>query len=305
MLQVFNELTTSQPIVLALGMFDGVHIGHQALLEAQHEQAVLLGAQRLLYTFAQHPLEVLQDTSPQLLSPLDEKLSLLEQAGVDIVIAVPFTLALAQQTAGAFLQKLTAKSSIRHVVVGHDARFGAKGAGDAVFLQAFGRMCVPAFDVTALPPVMWQDKPVSSSRIRQTIQQGRCEEATYMLGRSYTVTGEVVLGAKRGRTLGFPTANVVCSMDKLLPGDGVYACWVNVDDVRYMSAVSVGSNPTVQGAHRTVECYLLDFSGDLYGQLITVSFEKMLRPMQRFGSLEELKSAIEANVAEVRGLLGF
>ena len=305
-IQIYEELIVlQQPVILALGMFDGVHAGHLALLDVQRRQGEALHASRVVYTFQQHPLTVLApEAVPLQLSTLDEKLALLEQAGVDVVFAVPFTQALAHCTADVFLQSLTSHMPIAHMVLGHDARFGAGGQGDAVFVRTFGTTSGTNLPVTTLPPVQHDNQPVSSSRIRQALQAGECQAAAAMLTREYQVSGTVVRGQQRGRTIGFPTANVESPSEKQLPGDGVYAAWVDMLGQRYAAAVSVGSNPTVLGAQRTIECFILDFDGDLYERTITVCFVRRLRGMVRFASLDVLQAQITRDVADTQVLLG-
>jgi len=297
--------------VLTVGNFDGIHLGHRAILDTVVGRARDLGGSALVYTFEPHPRKVLQpDRAPRLLTTLDQKLELLAEAGVDAVIVERFTLEFASTPADVFIRSIL-HERIRpvEVYVGYDFHFGRDREGSMRMLTEMGPRL--GFAVTIIPEVTVDAGDVNSSRIRELLGLGEVERANQMLGRAYTVRGNVAKGDRRGRQLGFPTANLDPE-NEVLPASGVYAGWVRLldegrpDRDRRLPAVSnVGTRPTFAGGDRVLaEAHLIDFEGDLYGHRIEVSFDHFLRPEQRFDGVEALRAQIGADVEQARRRLG-
>ncbi|MEE8476000.1 MAG: bifunctional riboflavin kinase/FAD synthetase [Myxococcota bacterium] len=293
--------------VVTVGNFDGVHRGHQAILETVVERAKALSGQAVVYTFEPHPRKVLSpDRAPGLLTTLDQKIELLGEAGVDAVIVEPFNLEFAKIPPERFIREYL-HDRIRpvEVYVGYDFHFGRDRVGSMRTLTEIGSRL--GFSVTIIPEVSVDGNDVNSTRIRQLVTEARLEQAAVMLGRTYSVRGRVVEGDRRGRTLGFPTANLDPD-NEVLPGAGVYAGEVGFLDPgnpapgqRLPAVINVGTRPTFQESKRvTAEAHLIDFDGDLYGRQLEFSFRCHLRPERRFSDVEALKTQIGADVADSR-----
>lgn len=303
------RLTVGQKVpwpspAVAVGNFDGVHRGHQALVAAALDEARARRGTAAVLTFDPHPARVLQpERAPRALMTLDQKAEALAAAGVDHVAVLEFTLGLAARTAAEFAREVLVGSLGAHtIVVGANFRFGRARAGDVAALIALGTEL--GFSVYVVPPVLHGGRPVSSTRVRDAVEAGEMGEAAALLGRPYQVDGSIVRGDGRGRTLGFPTANMDV-LNETLPGRGVYACWSSVEGVaeRVPAAVNVGLRPTFGGRETTVEAHLLDFSGDLYGRRIRLSFAERLRGEVKFAGPDALRAQIEADVARARSVL--
>lgn len=306
MIDHFEQLAAiEKPLHLAMGVFDGVHIGHQAVIESAVDAAKASGGVVGVLTFDPHPIRVLAPhVAPQrILASLGHKQELLESLGVDVMIVVPFTPAFAEVEASEFLTLLKTHShDLRSLSIGEDWKFGKDRQGNVNYLQAYG--AENNIEVFAIQAVMLDGERVSSTRVRQAIRDGRLDTAETMLGRPYTVLGTVVEGKKLGRTLGFPTANLRVHNEQL-PCDGVWAtrCELENGEV-YCGAGNLGVRPTVEGGEpkRLLEIHLLDYKGDLYGHDIEVTFVGMIREERKFGSLEELKEQIHKDVISCRKL---
>ena len=286
--------------IFALGFFDGVHLGHQALLAACRELAEKNGCRAGAVTFTAHPDALVFGKAPVLLNTSADRRGLLHTYGVDTVLELPFDRALMSTHWSAFLQQLT-QAGAAGFVCGSDFRFGAGGSGTAKKLAAF---CESRQLPCAVVPEQRKDgERISSTRIRLLLEAGRPEEDNRLLGHPHILSGEVVAGKQLGRTIGVPTANLRFPEGLLVPKFGVYACKVLVDGEQYAAVTNIGTRPTVDGQGVTVESYLLDFNGDLYGKNITVAFYEFLRPEQKFSSLEELKTQIAADIAQIRTFL--
>ena len=283
--------------IVAIGNFDGVHRGHQAILSAARTLAGAEGTVVAL-TFWPHPLSVIKpDKAPALLCDITDRVSLLHAAGADDVSIVEFTPTVAGWSPSQFIDRVLVPLAPDAVVVGENFRFGAgaKAGGEQMRDLAQGR-----FEVSVLP-MFCDDKPLSSSRARQAIAAGDARVAAHILGRWFRFSGLVVLGDQRGRTLGFPTANLTVAPAYACVADGVYAGYLVHGDNHWPAAVSVGSNPTFDGLQRRVEAYALDQTGlRLYGERIGVDFVERLRLQQRFDSKEELIDQMHADVAAIR-----
>lgn len=287
------------PLHLALGMFDGVHVGHQAVIARVVAAAGRSGGLAGVMTFDPHPIRVLapDKAASTVLTTLAHKAQLVERLGIGLFVPLHFDAALAQLEAEEFFQQLMA-APIRTLAVGEDWRFGRGRRGDVEFLRA--RAAGAGFELEVVPPVMVDGERVSSTRIRQAIRDGSLEAAARMLGRPYTVAGIVVEGRQLGRQLGFPTANVAIS-EELTPPDGVWAVRVALaGDAPLPGVANLGVRPTVDGATRVLEVHLFDFSADLYGCEIEVEFVRFMRPEQRFASLELLREQILEDAAAAR-----
>ena len=295
-----------QGTVVTIGAYDGVHLGHRALLARVRAMADELGAASAAVTFDRHPATVVRPASaPKLLTDLEQKLELLAATGLDYAYVVHFDEVQAKETAEDFVRRLLVEClSARAVVVGHDFHFGHQRRGNVPLLQQMGAEL--GFDVLGISLVGAGDEPVSSTRIRRLLGEGDVAGAADLLGRPHEVRGSVAKGDGRGRDLGFPTANIVVPPDMLLPADGIYAGWYRrPSGSEHPTAISLGRRPTFHpGAHASVlEAYLLDFDGDLYGEAAAVQFVERLRGEERFDSVPELVAQIERDVAASRAAL--
>jgi riboflavin kinase/FMN adenylyltransferase len=290
--------------VVAIGVFDGVHAGHRAIVARAIEAARSLDASSVVVTFDPHPARVVRpDTAPLLLGDVSERLDLLSALGVDAALVLPFDREMSAWTAEEFVQRLlVSRLHARRVVVGENFRFGNRALGDVSLLRQIGAS--DDFDVDAVSLVGATDAPVSSTLIRSLVADGDVADAGRALGRSYDVSGVVVRGDARGRELGFPTANLAIPPGIAVPADGVYAGWlVRADGSRWPAAISVGSNPTFDGIARRVEAYALDVEFDLYDERITIEFTERLRGMEKFDSVEALVAQMTSDVARARRAL--
>ncbi|MFP3969541.1 bifunctional riboflavin kinase/FAD synthetase [Actinomadura fulvescens] len=292
--------------VITIGVFDGVHRGHQRIVGRAAELARQRGLRSVVITFDPHPDEVVRPgTHPPLLSSTKRRIELLEGLGTDAVVVVPFTLELSKVGPDEFVQSvLVDRLHAAHVIVGEDFRFGHKAKGDVALLTELGEK----YDFTAegVPLVANGDK-ISSTGIRALLESGAVEEACHALGRPHRVEGVVVRGHQRGRQLGFPTANLETLPHTAIPADGVYAGWLVCDSDRYPAfrwpaAISIGTNPTFEGAgERTVEAYALDRDDlDLYGEHMAVDFEVRIRDTLKFESIEALIEEMHRDVDRAR-----
>lgn len=291
------------PLHLALGVFDGVHIGHRAVIESAVAAARRDGGAAGVLTFDPHPIRVLApEVAPRrILASLGHKKDLLGRLGVEVFVVIPFTAEFAQVEADDFLEQMRESGAdLRTLAMGEDWKFGHRRAGGVGLLREFGRR--HGIDVVAAGAVMHDGERVSSTRIRQAIRDGNLAAASAMLGRDYTVLGTVVAGRKLGRKMGFPTANLRVHNEQL-PPNGVWAVEVTLaGGSRHRGAGNLGVRPTVETgeARRMLEIHLLDFQGDLYGSDVEVRFLRRVRDEREFASLDELKAQIGRDVAACR-----
>ncbi len=280
--------------IYALGFFDGVHLGHRALLENACALAQQLGCIPGAVTFDPHPATLLGAT-PALINTLSDRLFLLKRFGMEQVLTFPFD---AQMKNLPWQDFLAGIPSAAGFVCGSDFRFGARGAGNA---QSLSRWCRERGLPCAIVPQQEMDgRRISSSHIRTLLQAGDMEKANAFLGHPHVLTGKVVSGRKLGRTLGIPTANLALPPELAVPRLGVYASLARFDGKAHPAVTNIGCRPTVGGHHITVESWLLDFDGDLYEKTVTVEFHRFLRPEQKFPSLEALQAEIRKNGEESR-----
>ena len=299
---LLTEISEQRPTYLAIGSFDGVHLGHQEVLRMMVEAARRDGARTAVLTFFPHPKRVLQNlTEAYYLTTIADRVQFLGEQGIDLVITHPFNDEVRQTRAADFVDQLIQYADMRQIW-GGDFAFGYKREGDIPFLRKLG--AERGFSVELVEAMVeingdW----VSSNRIRRCLQTGNVAEVNLCLGRPFHVGGEVVMGDQRGRTIGFPTANLDAWDELLLPANGVYATYAWVDETRYVAATNVGNRPTVNGRSVTVEAHLLDFEGDLYGQNVRVEFISYIRPEKKFPGLDALTAQIQADVVEIRKML--
>lgn len=291
-----------QGAAVALGNFDGVHRGHQALLDRTVEQAKVLNAPVVALTFEPHPRRFfVPDTGPFRLTLPPAKLRLLEQYGVQAVLAQRFDETFAALSAEAFIDEVLLEGmGARHVVCGYDFTFGARRSGNVEMLRENGRK--KGFGVTVLDPVTHEGEIYSSTRIREALRAGWVSEASELLGHSWEIEGVVELGDQRGRTIGFPTANVALG-EHLRPRFGVYAVRVLVDGQWRSAVANLGRRPTFGKLKENFEVHLFDFTGDLYGKALRVALIEFIRPEMKFGGLDQLKAQIAADREAARRLL--
>lgn len=283
--------------VIALGFFDGVHLGHQALLQ----QCRILSAQQncgaAAVTFDLPPNVVLQNQLPKMITSVQDRCALLRQYGADAVQILPSTKELLATPWDAFLSQLVTEGAAGFVC-GEDYRFGYQGLGDSRKLAEFAReRGIPCIVV---PEQKMDGEKISSTRIRTLLEQGEIEEANRLLGHPHIFTGQVVSGRKLGRTMGIPTANLQFPPEVLIPRFGVYACLACFDGEKYPAVANVGTRPTVGGHKVTAEPWILDFEGDLYGKTVTLEMHQFLRPEKKFDSLDTLREEIQKNAAQTR-----
>jgi riboflavin kinase / FMN adenylyltransferase len=296
------EVDHRQPTYLAIGSFDGVHRGHQAVLQAMGAAARAAGVRAAVLTFFPHPQRLIRHLHGRYyLTTLEERVALLAAQGVDLIITHPFDDGVRHVRAADFVDQLCEALDMRQLWGGNFA-FGYRREGDVPFLRRLGAQ--KGFTVRQVEAlVTYADRLVSSSRVRASLEAGDLADANGCLGRLFSVSGTVVQGDRRGRALGFPTANLAVWEDLLLPANGVYATYAWVDGRRHGAATNVGVRPTVNGRDRTVEAHLLDFEGELYGRSLRLEFVARVRPEMKFAGLEALKAQIDADVVAIRALL--
>lgn len=288
--------------IYALGFFDGVHLGHQALLRACREKAAAHGCKTGAVTFDSHPDALVSGNAPALLNTIEDRKRLLFAYGMDSVTTLPFDKTLMTTHWSAFLTQLTAQGAAGFVC-GSDFRFGAGGSGTAKKLAAFCESRDLPYAI--VPQQLLDGVRISSTCIREFLAAGDVEKANRFLGHPHVLTGQVVSGRGLGHTIGVPTANLALFEGVLLPRSGVYACKAWVDGNSYLAVTNVGSRPTVGGHRVTVEPWLLDFEGDLYGKQLTLTFHKFLRPEEKFPDLTALQQEIQKNAEQTRKFFAF
>lgn len=305
MLLVRDELrrvATPGDHALSIGVFDGVHGGHRLLVRRMLEEARARGLTGGVVTFHPHPLTVLRPDVPLVyLESLERRVELLKDVGAEFVAVLQFTSELQQVSAEDFTRLLVEEARMRLLVVGEDFRLGRGGAGTVPVLTEIGRE--QGFEVVAVPlmPDAEGRERISSTRIRNALAEGRMEDVTAFLGRPYSVRGPVVHGDERGRTIGFPTLNIGVSADRALPPNGVYVTRAHVGGRVLDAVTNIGTRPTFNaGTERRVETHLLDFEGDVYGQVVTIELLSMLRPERKFDGFEALVAQIRQDVQATR-----
>lgn len=307
-MKIYEGLAGFTPVknaVVTSGTFDGVHLGHQKILNRIREIARSIQGETVLITFWPHPRLVLypDEHNLRLLSTFEEKTKMLRQFGIDHLITIPFTQEFSQMSSQEFIQKVLIDAiQTKKLVIGYDHRFGKNREGSFEYLKinstTFG------FELEEISRQDVEEIAVSSTKIRKALESGDVKTAESCLGRPYELNGLVIKGQQIGRSIGFPTANIHIPNDyKLIPKDGVYAVEASVDGTLYKAMLNIGNRPTVDGTKKTVEANLFDFQGDLYDKQITVYFHEFLREERKFESLEALKNQLFQDQKAARSLL--
>lgn len=296
------QLSPEKDMLLTIGVFDGVHLGHKYLLAQLREHAQRQNLLSGVVTFRQHPQEVLSPKTRLLyLTTLAEKVELLKNEGVDAVITLSFTRQLAQIGARQFVGLLKKHLRMRGLMVGPDFALGRNREGNADTLRLIGADM--HFSVSIVPPVKVGDEVVSSTAIRNALADGDMKKVTKLIGRSFSLQGEVMTGVGRGAELGFPTINLEVDPKQAIPADGVYATWTYIDGKTYQSMTNIGRRPTFGSKERTIETHILDYHGNLYGRQLKIDIVERLRDEKRFDTIEELKKQIARDVKQGRAIL--
>jgi len=304
-MQIFRHLADPGLVlpgsVVTLGNFDGVHLGHQALIGGAVTEAKKLRLPSIVLTFEPHPLKILApERAPKMLLSHKDKMQLLQNCGVDMVIIQSFDLAFAKIGALEFVRDiLVQRLKVRGLWVGTDLRFGQGRKGTVDDLRRWGSES--GFSVTTIEPILVNGERVSSSRIRQLVNDGHVDAVKPMLGRYHFLSGRVVNGHQRGRELGFPTANI-STRTEVMPSDGIYATIFHLREQELLSVSSIGLNPTFGAGPRTVESYILDFDRDIYNESIKLYFVKRIRDEKKFASVTELVGQIQQDVSNAEAL---
>lgn len=289
--------------VLTIGNFDGVHRGHQAVLSRLQEQAVQLGLPSCVMVFEPQPLEFFaREKAPARLSRLRDKYEAIAALNIDRLLCVKFDHVFAELTAAEFIEQiLVRKLAVRFLVIGDDFRFGLQRRGDFALLVEAGRQY--GFQVLSTDTLLHDQQRVSSTLLREALREGRLEDVTHMLGHPYTITGRVAHGAKLGRTIGFPTANIHLKR-LVVPVQGVYAVQVLIADAIHFGVANIGFRPTVNGTRSQLEVHIFDFKGDLYGKQLQIQVCHKLRDEQKFPSFSALQTQITMDSRQARQWFG-
>jgi len=300
-----EELARSSPekdTLLTIGVFDGVHLGHKYLISQLTEQARQQNLLAGVVTFRQHPQEVLlPKTKLPFLIDLDRRAAFLQSEGVDTIVFLSFTPELARLSASQFVSLLRKYLGMKGLVVGPDFALGQNREGTIDTLRQLGQDM--NFTLTVIPPVMINGDVVSSTAIRKVLAEGDMKKAVKLMGRPFSLRGRVISGAGRGTRLGFPTANLAIGPKQALPDDGVYATWAYVDGKAYQAVTNIGKQPTFGGKKRTVEVYVLDYLGNLYGRQLEIDIVERLRREKRFETADQLKRQIAEDVKQGKAVL--
>ncbi len=296
---IFNsieDIVNIEPVSVALGNFDGIHRGHAKLIETAVREARRKGIRSAVFTFSEHPRNVMAGkTVVKNIIYEDEKISLLEKAGVDYLFSLPFDEKMRTETPEAFVRELLIdRFHVSTAICGFNFTYGHMASGTAETLLEAGRQ--NGFDVVVIPSVLVNGEVVSSTLIRQCIARGEIRRASDLLGRSYTLRGTVIQGQKLGRTIGFPTCNITVDECMVTPANGVYITNCYIDGVRHYSITNVGNKPTVGTFEKNIETNILNFDEDVYGKLIIVEFIEQIRVEKKFSGLDELKKQIHEDI---------
>ena len=309
-MQVITDLSTrpwpGERTVITIGMYDGLHVGHRAVIAQVRGRAAELGARSVVVTFDRHPMSIVRpESAPKLLTTLEQKIELLASTGVDATVVVSFSEEQSHETAVDFVDRVVVNAlGTRAVIVGSDFHFGHMRQGNVTLLREMGeRHDFTAEPVRLVPRADGVDEPVSSTAIRRALAGGEIDTANRMLGRPHELLGTVVDGDKRGRTIGFPTANVAVPQGMCIPADGVYAAlFRRPDGSEHAAAVNIGRRPTFykDAPHSLIEAHLIDFAGDIYGEVAAVQFLAFLRSEKAFAGIDELKTQLVLDIEHAR-----
>jgi len=304
-MQIEEELVDISPgkdMLLTIGVFDGVHLGHKYLISQLIKRATEQNLSSGVVTFRQHPLEILSPkTKLSYLTDISEKADLLKREGVGSVIQLSFTTETAQLSARQFAGLLKKHLRMQGLVIGPDFALGRNREGNVDILGELGQDI--GFSVTVVPPVKVNGDVVSSTAIREALADGNIKRVINLIGRPFSLKGRIATGEGRGSKLGFPTANLELDEKLALPADGVYATWAGLDGKSYRSMTNVGFSPTFDGKERTVETFILDYNGEMYGRELKIDFVERLRGEKKFETIEELKEQIAEDVKKGEDIL--
>ncbi|HID03177.1 MAG TPA: bifunctional riboflavin kinase/FAD synthetase [Desulfobacterales bacterium] len=306
-MKIYRDLSQiKEPFVNAcvtIGNFDGVHLGHQLLFGEVVQRAYRCDGTSVVVTFDPHPLQVLRPDGIKLISTCEQKAELIEHAGIDILIIIPFTMKVAGVSADSFVDDILLKTiGVTELVVGYDYAFGKGRSGNTQFLQEQGQK--KGFSVTVVEAHYEGDILISSTKVRELVTDGRMADARILLGRYYQIRGEVQLGQQRGgKEIGFPTANLHMDEDDLIPKRGVYVCQVVCEGKCYGGVLNIGVNPTFDEKRLVAETHIFDFDQDIYGKPIKINLLRFLRSEQKFSGIEELSAQIARDIVHAKEVL--
>uniref|UniRef100_UPI0039A73F73 bifunctional riboflavin kinase/FAD synthetase n=1 Tax=Ornithobacterium rhinotracheale TaxID=28251 RepID=UPI0039A73F73 len=292
-----QPIAETEKLVLTIGMFDGVHKGHQSIINQLNERAKTINGHSALLTLSPHPRRVLQPEEEfKLLSPLEEKIQLLERYNLDYLIIQPFDFNFSRTSSLDFVRdSLVNQLNIHTLIIGHDHQFGRNRAGDFQQLQELSSLY--NFDLKQLSAIEENATPISSTKVRNALKEGNVAYVSQALGRPYTLAGTVIHGDKIGRTLGFPTVNLAVNDEKLIPKNGVYGVNILINGEKFQGLMNIGIRPTIQGKNQRIEVFIFNFERNLYEEKLSVEILCRIRDEQKFGSLEELKKQIARDVS--------
>lgn len=298
-IDLLNYNETRYKTAIALGNFDGIHIGHQKLIKTMVAKSKELGLKSSLLLFKSHTKAVIDNSKPQMITNNDQKFQIAEELGVDIIYLIDFDEKLMNLSAEEFVKNIIIdKMNGKLVAVGFDYKFGHKASGDSNYLSELGKKY--DFDVIILNPVYENEKIISSSAIRELITSGKMIEVSKILGRPYSILGKVVSGKNRGNKLGFPTANIEPTHSYTIPKSGVYMTNTIIDNKKYLSATNIGYNPTFNEDILKVETHILDFSGNIYGEMIKIEFIDFIRDDIKFGNIDDLINQMKNDIELIK-----
>jgi riboflavin kinase / FMN adenylyltransferase len=310
-MKVYQNLATLPAFknaVVTIGTFDGVHLGHQQIITQLKREAVRIGGETVLVTFDPHPRKVVSQQPLQLINTLEEKIELLESKGINHLVVVPFTADFSAQPAEQYVRDfLIGRFHPHTVIIGYDHRFGKDRSGDFKLLEKYA--AIHAFELIEIPGQLIDEAAISSTKIREALLDGKPEEAKRLLSYDYFFEGIVTAGNALGRTIGYPTANLLLDgKDKLVPANGVYAVTVELkkgkgERHRYDGMMNIGIRPTIDGSKKIIEVNIFDFEKDIYGRSLRVYLKKYLRPEQKFDGLDALKMQLTKDKKEAEKVL--
>lgn len=302
MLVDWEKIYINEPTVVTIGVFDGVHRGHQSILSLLIERSFTLGLPGVVVTFDPHPLEIIKREKVELLLDLNDRLSLINQFPHTYNVLINFNDRFAEKTAEDFVKELKDRFNMREIVIGYNFQFGKGRKGNIKFLQEVSDKY--GFKVSIVPPVLYEGSPISSSRIRTALKKGNINSANEMLGRYFYLKGRVIRGKGLGKEIGFPTANIAIPNRIITPKLGVYATIGTIDDERFIGVTNIGFAPSIKGEKDvTVETHLLDFNRDIYDKLIKIELVAYIRQEIKFSSLEQLVNQINIDIESARSII--
>ena len=293
------EIKDINKSVITIGNFDGLHKGHQVLINETINYAKKYNLKSIVFTFSNHPINYFMDDKIKNILKTKQKMQILNDMGVDIVINIPFNELMTQIPAEQFVSEiLKNKLGLKKIIIGHDFSFGRNKEGNGKLLKILSKKYM--YDIDIIEPIKIDGIRVSSSIIRELIENGNITKASEYLGRNYKISGKVIQSKQLGRQIGFPTANIRCNKDILIPKRGIYATKVKVDNKEYIGATNIGYNPTVEGKELSVETHILNFDKDIYGEILSVEFLERIRDERKFESLEKLIIQLEKDTRYIK-----